>query len=300
MFLQPPREPYLIPQPFFFPSSPFVYQNYEQVQPHYSQAHLYVCDPFYHVFPDHPFPPYYFQQPPNPPPLNPRELLPPPRRNTRIRPQRSRAATTSGVRKWVPKRKPEQTSTSVSTRNAQEGSSQLIPFPASPDEQITSTTTTLMIRNIPNHFGRSDLVGIVKDHCLNENLNSELRCEPTKKSEFDFLYLPMDFKEFWVNKRISNLGYAFVNFTSSVAAIRFYKRYHQFEWPVLKNKKICVVACAKTQGKEALKKSFKNKNFWCHSNECLPVILVPPCDGVKKSRLITVGKLAGQPKMKRN
>ncbi|KAL6208237.1 hypothetical protein ACLB2K_019188 [Fragaria x ananassa] len=299
MFLQPPREPYLISQPFFFPSRPFVYQNYEQVQPHYSQAHLYVCDPFYHVFPDHPFPPYYFQRPPNPPPLNPRELLPPPRRNTCIRTQRSREATTPAVRKWVPKRKPEQTSTSVRTRNAQEGSS-LIPFPASPDEQITSTTTTLMIRNIPNHFGRSDLVGILKDHCLYENLNSVLRCESTKKSEFDFLYLPMDFKEFWVNKRISNLGYAFVNFTSSVAALRFYKRYHNFEWPVQKNKKICVVACAKTQGKEALKKSFKNKNFWCHSNECLPVILAPPCDGVKKSRLITVGKLAGQPKMKIN
>ncbi|XP_040363618.1 protein terminal ear1-like [Rosa chinensis] len=292
MFLQPPRQPYLIPQPFF--PSHFYYQNYDQVlQPYFvnpSQTQIYVCDPFiYHVFPT-----YYFQRPPNPP-INPR-VLPQPRRNTRLKPKRNIAATTSGVRKWVPKRRDEQASTSVRTRNVREGSS-VIPFPTSPYQQITSTTTTIMIKNIPNQFGRSDLLSMLKDHCLDENLNAVLRSEPKEKSEFDFLYLPMDFKKFWEKERISNLGYAFVNFTSSSAALRFYKQYHKFEWPVPKNKKICEVTCAKTQGKEALTKKFKNKIFWCHSNEYLPVILAPPCDGVKNSGLVMVGKLAGQPKI---
>ncbi|XP_050365623.1 protein terminal ear1 homolog [Argentina anserina] len=144
---------------------------------------------------------------------------------------------------------------------------------------------------------RSHLVEILKDHCLNVNLNSVIRLEPSKKSEFDFLYLPMDFKEFWKNKRISNLGYAFVNFTSSDAALKFYEQFHKFEWPVPENRKICVITCAKTQGKEALTKRFKRKIFWCHSNDYLPVILAPPCDGVKVSSLVTVGKLAGRPKI---
>lgn len=39
-----------------------------------------------------------------------------------------------------------------------------------------------------------------------------------------------------------------------------------------------------------------NKVFWCHSNEYLPVILSPPCDGAVNSSLVTVGKLAGEPR----
>ena len=152
MFLQPPGEPYLIPHPFF--SSPhFIYQGYVQAQP-YSQAQICVPNSFYHVYPTHPFPPYYIHRPAPNPSINPRELLPRPRRNTRIKP-RSEAASTSCVRKWVPKRKLELTSTSVRTRSAVHECSSLIPFPTSPHQQITSTAITLMIKNIPNHFGYS-------------------------------------------------------------------------------------------------------------------------------------------------
>ncbi|KAK9945737.1 hypothetical protein M0R45_011236 [Rubus argutus] len=284
MLLQPPREAYPNPQPFF--PSHFHYQNY--VQPYFvnlSRIQTYICDPFYYAFPNHHLPTYYFQSNPA---LNPR-VLPKPRRNTNIRPKRTAVATTYtyGVRKWMPKKR---------SSNFQ-GSSVIISFPKNPHRQKTSTTTTLMIKNVPNQFGRSDLLDILKDHCLDKNLKAVLGSEPSQKSEFDFLYLPMDFKQYWENKRISNLGYAFVNFTSAVAALRFYKQYHNFEWPVQRNKKICEVTCAKTQGKAALKKRFMNKVFWCHSNEYLPVILSPPCDGAVNSSLVTVGKLAGEPKI---
>lgn len=138
MLLQPPREAYPNPQPFF--PSHFHYQNY--VQPYFvnlSRIQTYICDPFYYAFPNHHLPTYYFQ--PNPA-LNPR-VLPKPRRNTNIRPKRSVVATTSGVRKWMPKER---------SSNFQ-GSSVIISFPKSPHLQTTSTTTTLMIKNVPNQFG---------------------------------------------------------------------------------------------------------------------------------------------------
>jgi hypothetical protein len=53
--------------------------------------------------------------------------------------------------------------------------------------------------------------------------------------------------QYWKNKRVANLGYAFVNFTSYVAALRFYRYYHNREWRVKPNNKICEVSCAKIQ-----------------------------------------------------
>ncbi|KAL0438039.1 UNVERIFIED_CONTAM: protein MEI2-like 1 [Sesamum latifolium] len=49
-------------------------------------------------------------------------------------------------------------------------------------------------------------------------------CCKSYSLEYDFLYLPMDFR------KKGNLGYAFVNFTSGVAALGFSKTLHNYKW----------------------------------------------------------------------
>ncbi|XP_062021311.1 protein MEI2-like 6 [Rosa rugosa] len=173
------------------------------------------------------------------------------------------------------------------------GEGGVIPFPSGPDQQQngSSATTTIMIKNIPNQFRRSDLLGILMEHCLVENLDAVVRSDPNK-SEFDFVYLPMDFNK----NRGSNLGYAFVNFTGAIGAQRFYQRYHNFEWDVEQNKKTCAITCAKIQGKKALIGNFRHKVFRCEFDEYLPVVVAPPCDGVSPPKLTLLGKLRGAPK----
>ncbi|KAF3497433.1 hypothetical protein DY000_02053293 [Brassica cretica] len=77
--------------------------------------------------------------------------------------------------------------------------------PHSPQEDtlksLSGDKTSVMIRNIPNMFGKH-----------------------------------------------ANLGYAFVNFTSSVAAERFRREYDNFLWVGFGYKKICEISEAKYQG----------------------------------------------------
>lgn len=61
------------------------------------------------------------------------------------------------------------------------------------------------------------------------------------------------FFAFWIHRRswfegkVSNLGYAFVNFTTSIAASQFCTVYHNYKWDVNVNKKICEVTDARIQ-----------------------------------------------------
>ncbi|KAB2629069.1 protein MEI2-like 6 [Pyrus ussuriensis x Pyrus communis] len=168
------------------------------------------------------------------------------------------------------------------------GGGVVIPFPASPDRENISGPTTIMIKNIPNQFQRCDLLTVLRNHCRDENLQACTK-GVTTKSEFDFVYLPMDFMT-------ANLGYAFVNFTSFTAAKRFYKKFHNEQWKVRSNKKTCEITCAKVQGLEALKKNFESKVFRCHTEEYLPAVVEPPCDGVLQQPKVTpVGTRVGLP-----
>ncbi|XP_070669090.1 protein MEI2-like 7 [Malus domestica] len=96
-------------------------------------------------------------------------------------------------------------------------------------------------------------------------------------------------------KRISNLGYAFVNFTSPEGALRFYWEFHNRPWRVGFNPKICEVTRAEIQGKSSLMANFRYKLFWCHLDSYLPVVLAPACDGMNLPTVTVVGKLAGKP-----
>jgi hypothetical protein len=73
--------------------------------------------------------------------------------------------------------------------------------------------TTLMIKNIPNRYNKNMLV-----RTLNKN----------HAGKFDFFYLPIDFKvlshpaHYLCFKNQCNVGYAFINFTSTSYIKPFY------------------------------------------------------------------------------
>ncbi|KFK32892.1 hypothetical protein AALP_AA6G301400 [Arabis alpina] len=151
--------------------------------------------------------------------------------------------------------------------------------------------TSVMIRNIPNDFGRSDLLRILDKHCWKVNKEAAAygyyNDQEQNPSSYDFFYLPMDFV-----KR-ANLGYAFVNFTSSIAAVRFHREFDHFFWAYPKTNKTCRITVAKFQGKEELTQHFKESKFPCHTNEYLPVVLSPPSDGFTGYSLKTIGYRVG-------
>ncbi|XP_010246492.1 PREDICTED: protein MEI2-like 7 [Nelumbo nucifera] len=139
-------------------------------------------------------------------------------------------------------------------------------------ESILHGSTTVMIKNLPNKLSREMLLGLLDKHCAEENEKAQLGLDSCL-SEYDFVYLPMDF---WLG---NNLGYAFVNFTSSVAAERFYKSFNNYKWNRFESKKVCEIRQAKIQGKEALLSRFRASNFACDTELFLPVLLSPPRNG---------------------
>ncbi|XWS23800.1 hypothetical protein CRYUN_Cryun28dG0046600 [Craigia yunnanensis] len=159
-------------------------------------------------------------------------------------------------------------------------------LPPVTDEEQTKLDgkTSVMIKNVPNHFKRVGLQRMLDYHCRTENRKAQPGSNFCK-SAYDFLYLPMDFG-FHLN-----LGFAFVNFTSPIGALRFYRAFNNGEWSFGDSrKKICEICIAKFQGKDALKEQFQKSSFPCHTNEYLPVVFSPPRDGFNRSRPTLVGR----------
>ncbi|KAF1863549.1 hypothetical protein Lal_00030597 [Lupinus albus] len=161
----------------------------------------------------------------------------------------------------------------------------VIPFPTTIEK---SNVTTVMIRNIPNQFTFSDLLKILDEHCFELNKTVE---DAAAYSKFDFLYLPMDFRRHAIDKKLSNLGYAFVNFTSPTAAFKFYKRFNGFIWNVNTNRKTCEINAAQYQGIEYLIRKFHEKVFRCKRSDFLPFVFWEHRDGFNSQVVgTTVGK----------
>jgi len=139
--------------------------------------------------------------------------------------------------------------------------------------------TTVMIKNIPNMFDKKKILEILDDHCLkiNKNLKASGECADDDISSFDFLYLPMDFRT------RSNLGYAFVNFTSPIEAWRLYYEMHNQSWVDVGSPKICEVRFARIQGLKNLVGHFSRPVFFCRSIEYLPVNFSPSRNGFSSS-----------------
>jgi hypothetical protein len=120
------------------------------------------------------------------------------------------------------------------------------------------TFTTVMFRNIPNKYTREMLV-----KQLEENL----------KGEFDFVYLPIDFKN------QCNVGYAFINFRTIEACQSFMDSFNGMEvckcLPGLNSRKITEVTPARVQGFEENVQRLRNSPVMrelTHRPEWMPLI----------------------------
>ncbi|KAL6527561.1 hypothetical protein OROGR_016651 [Orobanche gracilis] len=143
-------------------------------------------------------------------------------------------------------------------------------------EVSPSMRTTVMIKNIPNQLRRDFMLEFLDNYCRAHLL------------EYDFMYLPMDFR------KMDNLGYCFVNFTSGDAAHKFKKILQNYKWEDrFTSKKICEISWARIQGKEGLLKRFQDSTFACDRVDFLPVVLDPPRNGLdpKPAPPVILGKV---------
>ncbi len=96
-----------------------------------------------------------------------------------------------------------------------------------------------MVCNIPNRYTRDELF-------------SELDSKVDIKGTFDFIYLPIDFKN------NCNLGYAFVNMVTPNDVVRLYECMHGAHWDLsVRSSKICKLKWGRVQGKESLLGHFR-------------------------------------------
>uniref|UniRef100_A0A7N0T4B8 RRM domain-containing protein n=1 Tax=Kalanchoe fedtschenkoi TaxID=63787 RepID=A0A7N0T4B8_KALFE len=113
------------------------------------------------------------------------------------------------------------------------------------------TRTTLMIKNIPNKYTSKMLLAAIDE---------------TNKGTYDFLYLPIDFK----NK--CNVGYAFINMLSPKHIIPFYQAFDGKKWEKFNSEKVASLAYARIQGKSALVTHFQNSSLMNEDKRCRPIV----------------------------
>ncbi|KAL8188744.1 hypothetical protein R6Q57_029764 [Mikania cordata] len=150
---------------------------------------------------------------------------------------------------------------------------------------LETNTTSLMIKNIPNKYTRKLLITTLDDHCEAVNKNKK-DGDKGSLSAYDFVYLPIDF-----NRRL-NAGFAFVNFTTPEAALRFREAFHGKRWNLFGCSKVAEISRARIQGKNAMINNCKGMNFSCGSEEDMPVCFEPARNGSGQiaSKMFTVGK----------
>mmetsp|Transcript_70005 Transcript_70005/g.196174 ORF Transcript_70005/g.196174 Transcript_70005/m.196174 type:complete len:232 (+) Transcript_70005:220-915(+) len=103
-------------------------------------------------------------------------------------------------------------------------------------QDVEAPPTTLMIRNIPNHFTQKQLIGEL------ENLGFA--------GSFDFLYIPLD------KGTMSNVGYAFVNFVAPEWAAKCTEAFKDYRFK--RHRKVAATSVAHLQGFEANLAHYQN------------------------------------------
>ena len=117
----------------------------------------------------------------------------------------------------------------------------------------TDSRTTVMIKNIPNKYTQKMLL---------QTLDRKF------SNTYDFFYLPIDFK----NK--CNMGYAFINFVDFSVIPDFFQEFNAKKWERFNSEKICALAYARIQGRNALLQHFQNASVMQHAdNKVKPLIL---------------------------
>jgi hypothetical protein len=115
--------------------------------------------------------------------------------------------------------------------------------------------TSVVLRNIPKQFSRTELVELLNRHGF--------------ASRFDFVYVPFDFK---FNRSV---GCIFVNFISHEIALEAFDVFNGFRWETTRPGKECVVNWASPhQGLEAHIEHFRNSPVMHEdvSEECKPAL----------------------------
>lgn len=106
--------------------------------------------------------------------------------------------------------------------------------------------TTVMLRNMPNNYNRDMLLDLVDSMGFT-------RC-------YDFAYLPVDFKT------QAGLGYAFINFVTSAAAQRCFRKFEGYARWQVPSEKVCTVTWGSPyQGFEAHVERYQNSPVMHHS-----------------------------------
>ncbi|TNV78634.1 hypothetical protein FGO68_gene384 [Halteria grandinella] len=113
-------------------------------------------------------------------------------------------------------------------------------FRISPERILSDKRTSLMIKNIPNKYTQ---------RTLKETL------EESHKQAFDFLYLPIDFKNG------CNVGYAFINMRNAEAVLTFYRKYNGQRWGMFNSEKVCEITYARLQGFKAMHRHFQTSTI---------------------------------------
>ncbi|GER29216.1 RNA-binding protein [Striga asiatica] len=118
-------------------------------------------------------------------------------------------------------------------------------------------------RNGPLYFGNGSF-GSMGDGYTSKMLL--LAIDETHKGTYDFLYLPIDFK----NK--CNVGYAFINMVSPAHIITFYEAFNGKKWEKFNSEKVASLAYARIQGKTALVSHFQNSSLMNEDKRCRPIV----------------------------
>ncbi|XP_022850003.1 protein MEI2-like 5 isoform X1 [Olea europaea var. sylvestris] len=129
-------------------------------------------------------------------------------------------------------------------------------------EKIVSgedSRTTLMIKNIPNKYTSKMLLAAIDE---------------THKGTYDFLYLPIDFK----NK--CNVGYAFINMVSPSHIITFHEAFNGKRWEKFNSEKIASLTYARIQGQAALVSHFQNSSLMNEDKRCRPILFQSEGQGI--------------------
>lgn len=94
------------------------------------------------------------------------------------------------------------------------------------------------------------------------------------RGTYDFLYLPIDFK----NK--CNVGYAFINMVSPSHIVSFYQAFNGKKWEKFNSEKVASLAYARIQGKGALVTHFQNSNLMNEDKRCRPILFQSEGQGI--------------------
>jgi len=121
------------------------------------------------------------------------------------------------------------------------------------EQQECGNRTTLMLKNLPNNYWRTDLMRLLDAEGF--------------AGEYDFVYVPMDCFAG------QGLGYAFVNTTSATTAERLLQQLDGFQsWNVRKSQKVLRTCWSTEQGLSSLVNRYRNSKMM---HETVPDIYKP-------------------------